>query len=451
MARTCVSCRKVFPNSRALDKHGASCLKKGKTSVSNLRSQRTEGGSSHVHKCTRVELPNVDDNGPLEEPLTTRSARSGRTVRMPRRLLDYVPHGDMSLAHVPPRAPTPSERDDRSVTPMVNEASTADQRPHPLQTVANKLGAFRRYTHASSWDPKNEERLDLVCDSSSIDVPLPPVNTDAVHEILRPISDPIEPFSNFSTAVYMAAYFSESGTKSEQHATALAAAMQHPRFKVEELEGFNAHVENVRLDKYLLDGTHPFQIHNGWQAATIHIRLPLESRLFESEDDAPTLPISGLYHRRITNIVRSVCASKAAESFHFAPFTLHWSPNPDVPHEHERVYADTYMSDSMIQAQDEVNKLPCQEGDTKERVVLRLMLASDSAQLTSFGSASVWPIYLMFANQPKQERVRPSCHAVHHLAYVPSVCALIKSSAHIINRYYSLVRTSPVVMERPWA
>ena len=129
----------------------------------------------------------------------------------------------------------------------------------------------------------------------------------------------------------MAAYFSESGTKSEQHATALAAAMQHPRFKVEELEGFNAHVENVCLDKYLLDGTHPFQIHNGWQVATIHIRLPLESRLFESKDDAPTLPISGLYHRRITDIVRSVCASKAAESFHFAPFTLHWSPNPDVP------------------------------------------------------------------------------------------------------------------------
>ena len=143
MARTCVSCRKVFPNSRALNKHGASCLKKGKTSVSNLRSQRTEGGSLHVHKCTRVELPDVDNNGPLEEPLTTRLACSGRTVCMPRRLLDYVPHGDMSLAHIPPRAPTPSECDDCSVTPMVNEASTADQQPHLLQTVANKLGAFR--------------------------------------------------------------------------------------------------------------------------------------------------------------------------------------------------------------------------------------------------------------------------------------------------------------------
>ena len=31
---------------------------------------------------------------------------------------------------------------------------------------ANKLGAFRRYTHALSWLPKNEQRLDLACDSS---------------------------------------------------------------------------------------------------------------------------------------------------------------------------------------------------------------------------------------------------------------------------------------------
>ena len=235
-----------------------------------------------------------------------------------------------------------------------------------------------------------------------MDVPPPPVNIDAIHEISRTTSDPYEPFPNFSTAVYMAAYFSEKDTKSEQHATSLVATMQDPRFKVEELRGFNAHTENVRLDKYLMDRTHPFQIQNGWQAATVHVRLPLEDRLFKSEYDAPTLPVSGLYHRQITDIVRSMCATKAAESFHFAPFTMHWSPDPGAPHEHEWVYADTYMSDSMVQAQEEVDNLPHPEGDTRERVVLGLMLASDSAQLTSFGSASVWPIYMMFANQPKQ-------------------------------------------------
>jgi hypothetical protein len=79
----------------------------------------------------------------------------------------------------------------------------------------------------------------------------------------------------------------------------------------------------------------------------------------------------------------------------------------------------------MIEAQIEVNALPREEGDNKERMVLGLMLASDSVQLTSFRTASVWPIYLMFANQPKQERVRPTCHAVHHLTYVPSVSSIV--------------------------
>jgi hypothetical protein len=104
---------------------------------------------------------------------------------------------------------------------------------------------------------------------------------------------------------------------------------------------------------------------------------------------------------------------------------MHWHPDPLDLDKQERVYTDTYTADAMIQAQMEVNNLPWQEGNARERIALGLMLASDSAQLTSFGSASVWPMYLMFTNQSKQERVKPSCHAVHHLAYVPSVSPIV--------------------------
>jgi hypothetical protein len=51
------------------------------------------------------------------------------------------------------------------------------------------------------------------------------------------------------------------------------------------------------LDKYLQYGIDPFQIRNGWQEATVYISLPVEGRSFKSEDDAPKLAISGLYHR----------------------------------------------------------------------------------------------------------------------------------------------------------
>ena len=319
---------------------------------------------------------------------------------------------------------------------------TTDPQPHTLQTAINKLGVFRRYTRLPSWNPKNDERLDLIRDSLSVDTP-PPVNKDAIHEISTPAAVSFAPFASFSTAMYMVTYFSGMDTKSEAHATSLAKVAQHPKFKWDNLSNFNAHMENIQLDNYLKYGSNTFQVENGWCALTVLIRLPVEGKKLQSEDDAPLLQINRLRHHRIVDIVQTVVESDTTVSFHFTPFTMHWFPNPDKPHEHQQVYANAYMSDSMIQAQTVVDALPHAEGDTKECVVLGLMLASDLVQLTSCGSASVWPVYLMFANQPKQERVRPTCHAVHHLAYVPLVSALIVSCPMCLtNSHCSLVQIS---------
>ena len=106
----------------------------------------------------------------------------------------------------------------------------ADPQPHPLQTTANKLGMFRRYTHIPSWNLKNNERLDLVHDSPSVDTP-PLLNENAIHEILPPKSESFTPFANFSTAMYMATYFSGMDMKSEAHVTSLAKVTQHPKFQ----------------------------------------------------------------------------------------------------------------------------------------------------------------------------------------------------------------------------
>ena len=346
----------------------------------------------------------------------------------------------MSLAHVPPHAPTPTELEDQYASPTVEE--TADTPPHPLQTSINKLGVFRRYTHLLSWNPKNDKRLDLICDSLSVDTP-PPVNKDAIHEISTPVAVSFAPFANFSTAMYMAMYFSGMDTKSEAHATSLTKVAQHPKFKWDNLSTFNAHTENICLDNYLKYGSDLFQIENGWHASTVLIHLPVEGKKLQYEDDAPLLQINGLRHHHIVDIVQTVVESDTTASFHFTPFTMHWCPDPDKPHEHQQIYADAYMSDLMIQVQTTIDALPCAEGDTKECIVLRLMFASDLAQLTSFGSASVWPVYLMFANQPKQERVRPTCHTVHHLAYMLSVSALIAGCPMCLtNRHCSSVQIS---------
>lgn len=356
----------------------------------------------------------VRGSPPGSPPPPVRSKRSGRIIRVPRSFADYVAHGDVSLDHVPPRLPTPSERDDRSTTPEIVERPPPDLRPHPFQTHTNKLGVFRRYTHAPTWIPKHDETPDFV-----LEVQPPPIRMEPMHEITRGM--PFAPFPNLSVALFMAAYFSGMDTKSEGHATLVAAVTQDPRFNTSEMMGFNSHIENVRLDKYLQGDEHPFQMGEGWQESIAYIRLPVEGQPVDLEANAPTLPICGVFHRRITDIVRNVCGSNSAETFHYTPYTTHWHPDPLDLDRHERIYSDTYTADAMVQIQMEVDELPRQEGDTRERIALGLMLASDSTQLTSFGTASVWPVYLMFANQSKKERTKPSCHAVHHLAYVPSV------------------------------
>ena len=318
MRHQCISCDRQFPSSVSLDRH--SC--RGPPRQQRTRNSAADATATNRRPESRPSKracfvpPQVNDDGiaqspdmdlsgasdisphnpPLENPPPVKSVRSGRTIRLPRYLADYVPHGDMSLAHIPPRAPTPPECDDRLPSPPIEDTAAAVQRPHPFQSAVNKIGVFRRYTHAPSWYLKNEERVDLVCDSPTIDTP-PPVNREAIHEISRSMYEPFEPFPNFSTAMYMAAYFSGMDTKSEAHATSLAKVTQHPSFQWDELNKFNAHVENVRLTNYLKSGTHPFQTENGWQEATVYIRLPVENHSFSSEGNAELLPVYGLYHR----------------------------------------------------------------------------------------------------------------------------------------------------------
>ena len=43
-----------------------------------------------------------------------------------------------------------------------------------------------------------------------------------------------------------------------------------------------------------------------------------------------------------------------------------------------------------------------------EYAIMPLILWSDATQLSSFGNASLWPIYLYFANISKYHRSRPT-------------------------------------------
>ncbi|OSD02519.1 hypothetical protein PYCCODRAFT_1477774 [Trametes coccinea BRFM310] len=50
-----------------------------------------------------------------------------------------------------------------------------------------------------------------------------------------------------------------------------------------------------------------------------------------------------------------------------------------------------------------------------------LLFWSDATHLTSFGSASLWPIYMYFGSLSKYTRGMPTEFAAHHVAYIPSL------------------------------
>jgi hypothetical protein len=50
---------------------------------------------------------------------------------------------------------------------------------------------------------------------------------------------------------------------------------------------------------------------------------------------------------------------------------------------------------------------------------MALMFWSDATHLAAFGTAKMWPIYMLFGNLSKYVRCQPTSGATKHLAYIP--------------------------------
>jgi hypothetical protein len=193
-------------------------------------------------------------------------------------------------------------------------------------------------------------------------------------------------------------------------------------FDKEDLRGFRASKELERLDNYEGDPEDirsSFSTADGWVETSVRIRLPADGVKHPSEESAPEFHVPGLFYRRPLEVIKSAFREVPAERFHLTPFQTFFQTSPDKPA--ERVYSEMYTSDAMIDEHRKISSQPKVDGCTLETVVAAIMLWSDSTHLASFGTASLWPIYLYLGNQSKYTRGKPSCFAAHHLAYIPKV------------------------------
>ncbi|EIW73878.1 hypothetical protein CONPUDRAFT_68212, partial [Coniophora puteana RWD-64-598 SS2] len=164
----------------------------------------------------------------------------------------------------------------------------------------------------------------------------------------------------------------------------------------------------------------PFREENGWQESSVKIPLPFEGKATRGgEANVPTLEVNGIYHRKIASVIQAALEDPTVSTtYNTTPFEQRWktSDGRDI-----RVYSEAYSSDACLDAFHEVQHDSRIPNDGLERMVVSIMLWSDSTRLANFGEASLWPIYMQLGNQSKYTRGKPSAKACHHLAYIPKL------------------------------
>jgi Plavaka transposase len=158
-----------------------------------------------------------------------------------------------------------------------------------------------------------------------------------------------------------------------------------------------------------------------WQESIIQIPVPDGQKHHQPTDPPiPCFDVPGLHHRSLTKTIKATWSDQDASCYHYTPFRQFWKRRSGAV---ESVFEELYSSEAFIQEHEAMQNLPPEPGCTLERSVCAIMFWSDSTHSASFGSASLWPIYLMFGNQSKYMRSNTTGRSspCHHIAYIPKV------------------------------
>jgi hypothetical protein len=331
----------------------------------------------------------------------TESGRPKRSRRLPSRFRDTLPVPPIPVTNPPPEPESSGSRIKR-LTLIVRDQ---------FITAINVFGIWRDYLHRPSYDP------DTLVNSEDLSNVGPPSTTNTEPPATTP--PPPWPFSNMTIWRLMNWFNSGSNLKTEAEVNRLAKEIRDAGgFPDSDLDGFNVRRENKRLDA--AQKLQPFG--DGFQEAQLEIPVPSG----DPEKDPEMFPVPGFHYRSITSIIKAAFLSPLADHFHLSPYKL-FRKSP-ITNEDERIFSELYDSDAFIAAHDDIQRhglLPPDDlGCRREKTIAALMFWSDSTHLTDFGTAKIWPIYLVFGNLSKYIRARPTSGAWNHLAYIPSVCVL---------------------------
>lgn len=361
-------------------------------------------------------LPPLQD---LHLPVAERRTR--RTIQLPKRYRDDPPETSAAL---PPQGlqlqvSLTTEIQERSPSPPVQAQFTEIRKI--LMSPRNMFGLFRQYFASDfpSHDPDAELNIhDLsdVTDNSST---------------MRLDENMYAPYPNSSSFALGEWYWNHGLQKTKSDFKHLIGIITDPAFHVDDIHDTSWDQIDAQLGHSKPDLEEWIDEPDaGWIRTPVTIQVPFAYR--RTKRNRPVGPIepqdyviTEFYHRSIVSILKERLSSPGAQHFHMEPYKLYWQPGglDSLP---IRVQGEVYASPAFLEAHNALQESPGVPGCSLPRVVVALMFASDATQLTSFGQARIWPLYMHFGNDSKYRRSRPSLHLCNHVAYfqkVSDICA----------------------------
>jgi hypothetical protein len=340
---------------------------------------------------------------------------------LPKRFRDQLPQ---PLPHLLPSSlhqpNAPTHTDPSLLSPAQNISAPsphgASLRNRILQvftTSMNHFGLFRRYeaTQVPSYDPEENDSLE---DLSDIPRSCPPSTS-------KPSNTSFYPYPNGSSFRLGDWYWSEGAQKSQSSFKRLVNIVTDPDFSPADVR--KAHWDQIN-QSLGSDDTNEWVDDASWTNSPITITIPFQPHRGKGADWSPgpkdfTMP--EFRHRNLVSVIREKLTQPAGMAhFHYEPYELHWQSLDGT--RQARVYGEAYTSLAFIDAHRELQASPLEPNCDLPHVVVALMFWSDVTQLTSFGNADLWPLYLFFGNESKYRRAKPSNHLCHHIAYFQKVC-----------------------------
>jgi Plavaka transposase len=320
------------------------------------------------------------------------------------------------LPQPPPALPPPNIAQPTNIHPP-SLPYTQDRLPlrHIFTSHTNIFGLSRRYetTELPSHDP--DEHLSL---QQLSNIPAFSISSSSGHQLFHP-------YPNYSSFLLGDWFWNGGEKKSIGSFKDLINIVSDPEFRQADIQ--NIHWDRINDDLAANEVDDWLDEDAGWSRTPVSISVPYQRRRGIPSDfqAGPRNYVVGeFYHRSLVSIIREkISALSDSNLFHFEPYEFLWQRPMDQ--DPIRVQGELYTSPAFIDAHRELQNSPGEPGCNLPRVIISLMFWSDATQLTAFGSAQLWPLYLFFGNDSKYLRSKPSCHLCEHVAYFQKVGALI--------------------------